>query len=34
MNWVMMFERLFDDNFYDNIAFLSYYWSKTIEEEK
>jgi len=30
----MIFVHLIDDNFGDNLTFLSFYWSKTIEREK
>jgi len=30
----MIFEQPFPNNFYDNLIFLSFYWSKTIEREK
>jgi len=31
---VMIFGHPFDDNFLDNLVFLSSYWSKTMEREK
>ena len=30
----MIFEQSFANNFYDNLIFLSFYWSKTLEREK
>ena len=30
----MIFEHPIDDNFGDNLAFFSSYWSKTMEREK
>ena len=30
----MIFEQSFANNFYDNLLFLSSYWSKTMEREK
>ena len=30
----MIFEQSFSNNFYDNLIFLFFYWSKTMEREK
>jgi hypothetical protein len=30
----MIFEQPFANNFYDNLLFLSFHWSKTMEREK
>jgi D-alanyl-lipoteichoic acid acyltransferase DltB (MBOAT superfamily) len=32
--WVMIFWHPFDDNFVDNLVFLTSYWLKTMEREK